>query len=141
MRQREQLILALLQQSSWEKAATSVGMSRVTAWRISQTAEFQQEYRKARWQAYSQSLARLQQASGAAVSTLLKVMVDKATPPASRVRAAECVLDHAGKATEVENVEARVSGPNGQAVRLSLEAIDAIVAKARHGARNSSGNG
>ena len=54
-------------------------------------------------------MARLQQASGAAVSTLLKVMVDQTTPPASRVRAADCVLDHANKAMELEDIESRVS--------------------------------
>jgi len=78
----------------------------VTAWRISKTAEFKTEYRKARAEAYAQTVARLQQASGAAVSTLLKVMVEKTTPPASRVRAADCVLDRATKAMELEDIEA-----------------------------------
>ena len=109
VRQREQLILALLQQPSMEKAAASLGISTVTAWRISKTAEFKAEYRKARGEAYSQTMARLQQASGAAVSTLLKVMVDKTTPSASRVRAADCVLDHAAKAMEIEDIEARLA--------------------------------
>jgi hypothetical protein len=54
------------------------------------------------------SLARLQQASGAAVTALLKVMVDQTTPSASRVRAADRVLDHAAKATTIENIEARI---------------------------------
>src|SRR5712691_8628084 len=70
--QREQLILALLQQPSLEKAAAAIGISTVTAWRISKTKEFKEEYRNARWEAFSHSLARLQQASGAAVSALLK---------------------------------------------------------------------
>lgn len=39
VRQREQLILALLQQPSLEKAAAA-GISAVTAWRISKTPEF-----------------------------------------------------------------------------------------------------
>src|SRR5712691_2736599 len=50
---------------------------------ISKTKEFKDEYRNARWEAFSHSLARLQQASGAAVSALLKVMIDKTTPAAS----------------------------------------------------------
>ena len=69
VRQWGQLILALLQQPSLEKAAASIGISTVTAWRISKTREFKEEYRNARWEAFSQSLARLQQASGAAVSS------------------------------------------------------------------------
>ena len=109
IRQREQLILALLQQPSMEKAAASIAISPVTAWRISKTAEFDVEYRKARAETYAQTVARLQQASGAAVSTLLKVMVDKTTPPASRVRAADGVLDRATKGMELEDIEARLA--------------------------------
>jgi len=59
--------------------------------------------------AFSQSIARLQQASGAAVSTLLKIMVDQSAPASTRVRAADSVLDHAAKAIEIEDIEARVS--------------------------------
>ena len=51
----------------------------------------------------------LQQASGAAVSALLKVMIDKTTPAASRVRAADRVLDHASRATALEDIEARIT--------------------------------
>jgi len=108
-RQREQLILALLQQPNLEKAAATIGISTVTAWRISKTREFKAEYRNARWEAFSQSLARLQQASGAAVSALLKVMVDKTTPAASRVRAADRVLDHATKSITLEDIESRIA--------------------------------
>lgn len=108
-RQREQLILALLQQPGLEKAAAVVGVSPVTAWRITKTQEFQEEYRQARRELYSQSMARLQQASTAAVSTLLKIMVDPSTPAASRVRAADNVLDHAAKSLEIEDIEVRVA--------------------------------
>jgi len=96
VRQREQLILALLQQPSMEKAAASIAISPVTAWRISKTAEFKAGYRKARGEAYSPTVARLQP-SGAAVSTRLKVRVGKTTPPASRRRAVDCVPDRATK--------------------------------------------
>src|SRR5712692_5799409 len=115
--QREQLVLALLQQPSLEKAAASIGISTVTAWRISKTKEFKEEYRNARWEAFSQSLARLQQASGAAVSALLKVMIDKTTPAASRVRAADRVLDHASRATGLEDIEARIRNGSVQRIR------------------------
>jgi len=59
--------------------------------------------------AFRQSVARLQQASTAAVSTLLKVMVDPATPPATKVRAADRVLSHSAKAIEIDDIETRVS--------------------------------
>jgi len=108
-RQREQLIMALLQQPGLEKAASVVGVSAITAWRISKTPEFEQEYRQARRECFSQSVARLQQMAGAAVTTLGKIMVDPNAPAASRVRAADSILDHAAKAAEIEDVEVRVS--------------------------------
>jgi len=40
---------------------------------------------------------------------LLKIMVDAATPPSTRVRAAEAVLSHAAKAIEIEDIEVRVT--------------------------------
>ena len=39
----------------------------------------------------------------------LKIMVDQNAPHSTRVRAADSVLDHAAKAIEIEDVEARVS--------------------------------
>ena len=39
-RQRELLIIAMLQQPTLEKAAAAVGISATTAWRISKTAEY-----------------------------------------------------------------------------------------------------
>jgi hypothetical protein len=107
--QRERLILALLQHPGIEKAAAAAGISSVTAWRISKTEEFQEEYRQARRDAFSQSLGRLQQAAGAAAATLLKVMTDATAPAASRVRAADCVLGHAASALELEDIQVRMA--------------------------------
>jgi hypothetical protein len=66
-------------------------------------------FREARRLAFRQSVARLQQASSAAVTTLLKIMVDPTAPHSTRVRAADSVLGHSAKAIEIEDIEARVS--------------------------------
>ena len=71
--------------------------------------EFKQAFREARCSAHQQSIARLQQATSAAGSTLLKVMVDPATPASTKVRAAESVLDHSAKGIELEDIEARLA--------------------------------
>jgi len=42
----------------------------------------------------------------AAVSTLGKVMLVSATPPSTKVRAANSILDHTAKAIEIEEIEA-----------------------------------
>jgi len=59
--------------------------------------------------AFGQAIARLHYFSIAAVSTLGKVMLDAATPPATKVRAADSILDHTVKAIETEDILARLS--------------------------------
>ncbi len=105
----EQAVVALLTQRNIEEAARSVGISGPTLLRWQKLPEFQTAYREARRAAYGQAVSRLHQASGAAVSTLLKVMVESGTPASARIRAAECVLDHTKQAIELEDVEARVA--------------------------------
>ena len=108
-RKKEEAIVALLTQRTIEEAARSIDISGNTLLRWLEEPEFQTAYRDARRAAYSQSIARLQQTSGTAVSVLLKVMVDPATPASTRVRAADSVLNHAAKAIEIEDIEVRVS--------------------------------
>jgi hypothetical protein len=54
-------------------------------------------------------MARLQQASGAAVTTLLKLAVDPSTPAAVKARAAYYILTLGTKAIETEDIEDRVA--------------------------------
>ena len=108
-RNKDAAITALLTQRNYEEAAHTVGIAPKTLLRWMKDPEFDADYRAARRAAFSQSTARLQQAAGAAASTLLKVMVDGSTPASTRVRAAECVLNHAAKAIEIEDIEARVA--------------------------------
>ena len=108
-RRSDQLVLALLQHPTIEKAAETIGINPATAWRWMQDAYFQEQYREARRQAFSHSVARMQHASGAAVTTLLKIMLDAKAPAHSRVRAAETVLAQTLRAVEVEDIETRIS--------------------------------
>src|SRR5712692_8289235 len=68
-RKKEEAIAALLTQRTTEDAARAVGIGPATILRWLKEPEFDAEYRKARRAAFGQSVARLQQASGAAVST------------------------------------------------------------------------
>ncbi|SRR5258708_6463274 len=106
---QEAAIAALLSHRSFEDAAGAVGIATHTLLRWLKDPTFDAAYRKARRAAFSQSVARLQQASGAAVSTLLKIMVDSNAPASTRVRAADSVLDHSAKAIEIEDIEVRVA--------------------------------
>jgi hypothetical protein len=106
---QEEAIAALLSHRSLEDAARAVGIATQTLLRWLKEPTFDAAYRQARRAAFSQSIARLQQASGAAVSTLLKVMLDQNAPASTRVRAADSILDHGAKAIEIEDIEVRVA--------------------------------
>ncbi|HTU48275.1 MAG TPA: hypothetical protein VMF91_24665 [Bryobacteraceae bacterium] len=108
-RKKEEAIAALMTQRNVEEAARAAGIGHQTLLRWLKLPEFQDAYREARRAAFGQSVARLQHASSAAVSTLLKVMVDPNAPASSRVRAADSVLDHTLKAIEIEDIEVRVA--------------------------------
>jgi hypothetical protein len=69
---QDRMIVAILEHPTQEKAAAALGISTVTLWRSMQKPEFAEAYRKARREAFSQSVARLQQASNAAVGALLR---------------------------------------------------------------------
>jgi len=106
---QEEAIAALLTQRNIEEAAKAIGVSANTLLRWMKEPEFQKAYREVRRQAFGQSIARLQQATGAAATTLLKIMVDQSAPASTRVRAAEAIFSHAAKAIEIEDTEARVA--------------------------------
>ena len=108
-RKKEGAIIALLTHRTTEDAARAVGIGCATLLRWQKEPEFQAGYREAKRAAYAQSIARLHQMSSAAVSTLGKVMVDPNTPPATKVRAADSILNHTIKAIEFEDIEARVT--------------------------------
>ena len=108
-RKQEEAIAALLTQRNVEEAAKSISVSPKTLLRWLKIPEFQAAYREARRSAYGQAIARLQQGTSAAATTLLKTLIDPATPASVKVRAAEAIFNHAAKAIEIEDIEARVA--------------------------------
>jgi hypothetical protein len=107
-RKMEEAVANLLTHRNVEEAAKATDVSTATLLRWIKVPEFEKAYREARRAAYGHATARLQQESSAAVSALLKVLVDAASPASARVRAADCILDHAKEAIELEDIEARV---------------------------------
>lgn len=100
--QRERLLIAVLDHPTLTKAATSIGISYVTAWRIIKTPEFQAEFRQARRDAMLLAHAHLQLGADAAAATLMQMMLDPNVAPAIRLRAAQDVLERAGKTLRCE---------------------------------------
>jgi hypothetical protein len=108
-RKQEDAIAALLTQRNIEEAAHSAGIGTRTLLRWLKVPEFQIAYRQARREAFGQAIARLQQGTSAAATTLLKLLIEPNTPASVRVRAADSIFNHAAKAIEIEDLEARVA--------------------------------
>ena len=108
-RKQEDTIAALLTQRNIEEAAHSAGIGTRTLLRWLKLPEFQKAYREARRAAFGQAIARLQQGTSAAATTLLKLLIEPNTPASVRARVADSIFNHAAKAIEIEDIEARVS--------------------------------
>jgi len=107
-RKKEVAIAALLTQKNYEEAAHATGIDLKTLKRWLRLPEFIKEYRRARWEVVEQAYGRAQQNSSAAISVLLKLMVDPATPAPSRARAALGIVDIARQALDLD-LESRVA--------------------------------
>ena len=116
-RKKEAAIAALLTEKNHTDAARVAGIGVKTLKRWLRLPEFIQEYRRARWEAAEQGYARAQQNNGVAVTVLLKLMIDSATPASSRIRAALGIVDIAHDGL-IFDTEARVA-----ALEQSLEAM------------------
>ena len=108
-RKKEEAIAALLTQRNIEEAAKVAGIGANTLLRWLKVPEFQTAYREARRAAFGQAIARLQQGTSAAATTLLKLLIDQNTPASVRARVADSIFNHAAKAIEIEDIEARVT--------------------------------
>lgn len=108
-RKKEDAIVALLTTRTTEEAARAVGISAKTMLRWQKEPEFKIAFLTAQRAAFGQAIGRLHHLSSAAVTTLGKVMLEPGTPPATRVRAADSILDHTIKAIEIEGLEARLT--------------------------------
>jgi hypothetical protein len=91
-RKQAEAIAALLTQRNIDEAAKSIGIAPNTLLKWMKQPEFLAVYREARRDAYRQAIARLQQGTSAAATTLLKTMIDPSTPASVKVRAAEAIL-------------------------------------------------
>ena len=91
------------------RQAKAVGIGANTLLRWLKLPDFQAAYHQARREAFGQPIARFQPGTSAAATTLLKVMIDQGTLQSAKVRAAEAVLNHASKAIEIEDIEARLA--------------------------------
>ena len=101
-------ILALLQNSTREKAAEAAGIDPATLYRWLQNPKFQEALLTARREVFGQAMGRLQQASLTAVDTLIGIMDDTGVAPAGRVQASRWVLDLSRKSLELDDLRMHI---------------------------------
>ena len=107
-RKKEAAVAALLTHRNIEEAAKAIGVAPNTLLKWMKDREFSAAYRRARSAAVTQSIARLQQSTGAAVATLQKLMVDPNSPASTKGQAAKAILLLAIKGVEVDDFGARL---------------------------------
>jgi hypothetical protein len=107
-RKKEAAIAALLTSRNVEEAAKTIGVGTNTLLRWLEIPEFKKAYLGARRKAVSQAIARVQQTTGPAVSTLQKLMVDPKTSDAVKARIAVAILALSIKGVETEDFEVRL---------------------------------
>ena len=105
----EQAIAALLSHRSIEEAAREVGISPNTLMRWMKEPEFQATCREARRTVFSHAIGRLQDCCRRCRNDRFEDHAGPECTGATRLRAAEVVLEQAAKAGEIEDIEARVA--------------------------------
>lgn len=111
---QEQAIIALLHDPGLTSAAEAAGVGKSTLWRWMKEPTFKAEYRRARREAVSQAVARLQQVSSEAAESLREVATDPAAPHAARVSASRAILVMAFTGMESEDLAARIEALEGR---------------------------
>ena len=112
---QEKALSALLTSGTVEAAAAKAGLTDRTLHRYLSAPAFRRAYLLARRQALEQATGALQQASYAAVATLIKNL--KCGSPSSEIRAAQVILEQSAKGVEMLEFEDRLT-----AIEQSLEA-------------------
>ncbi|MBN2359674.1 MAG: hypothetical protein JXR83_09480 [Deltaproteobacteria bacterium] len=113
----QQLLAALLEQPTIQKAAKVARVPERTCYRWLAAAPFKAAYAEARRQAMQQATARLQHAAGQAVETLEEIMGDSDAPSTARVSAARATLEIAYRAVEIEDLTERIAALEATAAK------------------------
>lgn len=112
---KERAIIALLTEPSIKDAALIAGVGETTLFRWLKQPDFLTAYREARKEVITQTISRVQKASGKAVSTLYDVMDHEEAPHSSKVSAAKIILDTTFKLYELEELSVRIENLEKQA--------------------------
>lgn len=100
---------ALLTHASLKEAAEASGVGERTLFRYLRDAYFAAIYQRARHEQLAQAVATLQIKASEAVNVLLQIATNEQEKATARVAAARAIVDGALKASELENIENRLT--------------------------------
>lgn len=96
----EELIAALMLHGSVKEAAAAAGISTRTMYDRMTDTEFAEAYTHAKGDIIRHALNSINSKLNAAIETVAEIMADKEVNPATRLQAAQTILNNAGKFTE-----------------------------------------
>ncbi len=105
-RNREKILIALIETSTIRQAATRAGIGEATIYRFLQDKEFLSEYRNARRQTVETAIAQMQNAASEAVETLKELQ--HCENPAVAARCAQIIFENSVKGLETTDILERL---------------------------------
>ena len=96
----EQIIAALLQHGTIKEAAAAAGISPRTVYNKFADAEFMAEYAAAKADILRKATVDLNGRLSAAIDTIAEIMADTTANPATRLQAAQTIINSAAKLAE-----------------------------------------
>jgi len=109
----EEIIAALLQHGTIKAAADAAGIGTRTIYDRMNDKEFRAEYAQAKADIVRQAVFSINGKLAAAIEAVADIMTDKEVNPATRLQAAQTIINNAGKFAErltKDETEARAEG-------------------------------
>lgn len=103
----EEVIAALLTHATVKEAAAAAGTTPRSIYSRMKEADFVAQYREARAELLREATFTINSYLTAAIQTIAQIMQDEETTPATRLQAAQSILQHAEKFTTRLTIEER----------------------------------
>lgn len=104
----EMIIQALLSNGSQNMAAKALGVNPATITKRLQNPKFKKKYDEAKAAYLQQAVQELRQELKSSVRTLAEVRDDKEAPQSVRIQAADTILRHACKFSEITDIVSEI---------------------------------
>ncbi|MCP3031942.1 hypothetical protein LF817_11355 [Halobacillus sp. A1] len=107
-KKQELAVMAIITESTMQKAADKAGITTSTLYRWQQLDSFQERLHRMKQETVSQATARLRQGMTIAVDTLMEMAQNPKTPAVARASACRSLLEFGFKAHEMEHLQDRI---------------------------------